>query len=109
MGKVFGALRVLFLLAVIAAIAWFGMAFIDSCSRSNSTAFNKPEIGEAAYSITVENTRNVILADDLEDEGGIVTLYGYWEAREDGYIYIDRVLKLDRAIFGKITISRRVE
>ena len=79
---------------------------------NNPNQADIPKVDEAAYSVYIENTGNLILTDDYEAIGNevgkrVFILHGFWEMRGQEFVYKDSELVLDEGIFGEITIKRR--
>ena len=103
-------LLILILLVILAGLSWVGISiyanFIQSPAGASSTM---PDIEKATYSVYIENTGNLILTDSYEHQGNIYILQGYFELVGQKWQYRKSELVLDEAIFGKITIERRLE
>lgn len=101
------------LLALLAVLA-YGVLVIWTCNvgPNNSNQPDIPKVDEAAYTVYLENTGNLIMTDDYEVIGNevgkrVFILHGFWEMRGQDFAYKDGELILDEGIFGEITVKRR--
>lgn len=115
---IFGVIvKVIILAGILLILAWISIS-VYSCinpqSRGQSNTLDMPDQNEAAYSLYIENTGNLILTADYEIHGSevgnrVFVLHGFWELRGQEFVFKDAELVLDEAIFGEITIKRRTE
>jgi len=103
------------LVVMLAALLWVG-----TCVYSNFIA--KPDTGQldmpckedAAYSVYIENTGNLLLTSDYEQHGDlagsrIFILHGFWEMRGQKFKFLSGDIILDESIFGEITVKKRTK
>jgi hypothetical protein len=99
------------------------MAYAGACVYGNwivkpEGAVSLPPTDKAAYVLTVRNTGTVILAAKVQQVGSEIPggrIFklpdGYWEKAKGGkfkYIHLTD-FRLDEAIWGEITVTRRLE
>lgn len=114
MGRIIkGMLGVVLVLVLVVVVGWIGVT-VYSCVTDRATTGrpDMPQADEAAYSIYIKNTGNLILTDDYEVHGSevgsrVFVLRGFWELTGQDFVYKDGELVLDEGIFGIITIKRR--
>jgi len=114
MGRIIkGTLGLLLLLVLGAVIVYVGIT-VWSCvaGQDNPGQVEIPKADEAAYSVYIENTGNLVLTDDYELIGSkagsrVFILHGFWEMRGQEFVYKDSELVLDEGIFGEITVRSR--
>ena len=101
------------LLVILAVIAYVGLV-IWTCNvgPNNPNQPDVPKVEEAAYSVYIENTGNLVMTNEYEvigNEAGkrVFILHGFWEMRGQDFAYKDGELVLDEGIFGEITVKRR--
>ena len=101
------------LLAILAGLAYV-VLIIWTCNvgPTNPDQPDIPKVEEAAFTIYIENTGNLIMTDDYELIGSevgsrIFILHGFWEMRGQEFVYKDTELVLDEGIFGEIIVKRR--
>lgn len=106
-------IKVIILVVILGVIAYVGLV-VWTCNvgPNNPNQADIPKVDEAAYSVYIENTGNLILTDDYEAIGSevgkrVFILHGFWEMRGQEFVYKDSELVLDEGIFGKITVKRR--
>ena len=102
-----------FLLVLGAVLVYAGIT-VWSCIGGQNTPGQTdiPEVEEAAYSVYIKNTGNLILTNDYELIGSevgsrVFILHGFWELRGQDFVYKDGDIVLDEGIFGEITLKRR--
>ena len=69
--------------------------------------YSMPDSDQASHAISIKNTGNTLLSNNVEEIGSIVILDGYWELVGQSFKYRDETLPLDEAIFGPITVRAR--
>lgn len=100
------------LLAILAVIGYGVLVVLDCQGKLNPNQPDIPKVDEAAFSVYIENTGNLIMTDDYEVHGAevgsrIFILRGFWEMRGQDFKYNKGELVLDEGIFGEITLKRR--
>lgn len=89
------------------------IAYAGTCAYANFFAFDGggkvklPKFQDAQYSVTIENTGNVLFTNKYDTYGKVYILHGFWELSGKSFAYRDRDLVLDEKIFGTITIKIR--
>ncbi len=102
-----------FLLVLGVVLVYAGITIWSCIGGSNNPGQpDIPKVEEAAYSVYIENTGNLILTNDYELIGSevgkrVFILHGFWEMRGQDFAYKDGELVLDEGIFGEITVKRR--
>ena len=103
----------IFIIALVIGIAYVGLV-VWTCNvgPTNPNQPDIPNAEEAAYTVYIENTGNLIMTDDYELIGSevgkrVFILHGFWELRGQDFVYKDSELVLDEGIFGEITVKRR--
>lgn len=104
-------LRKLFISAfvvVIGIIAVYGALIIyGNVQALTEKEYSIPDISQAEYKIIIENTGNLLYSDDVEDNGRIIILNGYWDLQGKEFVYHNKMFPLDEDIFGPVTVTRR--
>lgn len=95
-------------------IIMLGFAYVAVCTVGNWQAmagnqYNMPNANKAQYSLRIRNTGNVLLTNNLERQGDIYILDGYWQLDKSGrkFVYVDAQTRLDLNTFGKVEIIKR--
>lgn len=106
-------LQWIILLVILAVLVYIGLV-IWTCNvgPTNPNQPDIPKADEAAYTVYIENTGNLIMTDDYELIGSevgkrVFILHGFWEMRGQEFVFKDSELVLDEGIFGEITLKRR--
>ena len=99
-------LLILIILIILAGLFWVGISIYHNFIKSPQGAASMPDKEEAAFTVLIENTGNLVLTNEYEKQGTAYILQGYWEL-EKKWKYRSSELILDEAVFGKITIKRR--
>ena len=106
-------IKVIILGALLLLIAYVGLV-IYSCAtdQGDTSQPEMPKSDEAAYSVYIENTGNLILTDDYEVHGSevgsrVFILHGFWELTGQDFKYKEGGIILQEAVFGEITVRRR--
>jgi len=114
MGKIIKFTLGIEFLLVLGVVAVYAGITVWSCigGQDNPSQPDIPKVDEAAYSVYIENTGNLLFTDDYELVGNkvgkrVFILHGFWEMRGQDFIYKDSELVLDEGIFGEITVKRR--
>jgi hypothetical protein len=81
--------------------------FIAPGGSSATPILKFPEVKTAQYSVTIENTGNVLFTSSYEQYGKVYVLHGYFELVGREFKYRNRDIILDEAIFGKVTVAKR--
>ena len=97
------------LILLVLALLWCGTCVYSNVVDKSGDGVDFPA---AKYELEIVNTGNVILTDELIQEGNTVgsrvfTLHGVWEVKKTKFRFKDIVLVLDEKIFGKILVKRR--
>lgn len=105
-------IKLVILIVIIGVVGYVGVSFYFSCKGPETNALEMPDKIEAEYSFYIENTGQLILANDYEQHGQEIgkrffMLHGFWELRGKEYQYISGELPLDENIFGIIEVKRR--
>lgn len=108
-----GTLVVVASIVLLAVIGYVG-ATVWSCAigGNNPGQPDIPKADEAAYTVYIENTGNLIMTNDYESIGSevgkrVFILHGFWELVGQDFKYKNSELVLDEGIFGEITVKRR--
>lgn len=109
LGKIIG---VIIVIAIVIGGGYIVLVVLQCQGTLNSNQPDIPKADEAAYSVYIENTGNLIMTDDYEvigNEAGkrVFILHGFWEMRGQDFAHNDGELILDEGIFGEITVKRR--
>ena len=106
-------IKVIILVVILAVIAYVGLV-VWTCNvgPNNPDQPDIPKADEAAYTVYIENTGNLIMTNDYELIGSevgkrVFILRGFWELTGQEFTYRDSELVLDEGIFGEITVKRR--
>ena len=107
-------IKIIILVALVVFIGWIGLSVYSCFNRQDIGQTNMPVQDEAAYSVYIENTGNLILTNEYELHGSevgsrVFILKGFWELSGQEFVYKDIDILLNEAIFGEITIKRRVK
>jgi len=90
-----------------------GVAYIVTCSyanwweRSDLGFVEYPEVSEAEWEFTVENTGLVVLSNDWDYEGTTYILHGLYESNGKEWVYREGDHAFDEDNFGKIKVRKR--
>ena len=106
-------IKIIILVVLLGVIAYVGL-IVWSCAagQNNLGQSDIPKIDEAAYTVYIENTGNLLMTNDYELIGSkagsrVFILHGFWEMRGQEFVYKDGELVLDEGIFGAITVRKR--
>ncbi len=106
-------IKVIILLVMLAGLAYAGLCVYSCATHQQGAGMpDIPEVAEAAYTLTIENTGKLIMTNDVEVMGSVVgsrvfILHGRWEFMGQDFKYKSEDVVLDEAIFGEITLRRR--
>ena len=102
-------IAVLLLIVLVLGIAYAAACIIGNVQMVSGNEYNTPDADEARYWLKIRNTGNVLMTNNLERQGDILILDGYWELDKKGkkFKYKDSQLSLDQSIFGKIEVIDR--
>lgn len=97
------------LVCVIGIIVIYGGLVIygNVSALSESKPYKMPDASEAQYSVSIKNTGNLLLSNEIQQLGNVVVLHGYWELTGKEFTFKSVDLILDKAIFGDILVKRR--
>lgn len=84
-----------------------GLVIYGNVKAMNESNYSIPDSSEARYGITIKNTGNYLLSNNIEQLDNIVILHGYWELNGQKFVYRDSDLILDSHIFGEIGVKKR--
>jgi len=107
-------IKVIILVVIVVVIGWIGLSVYSCFNRQSVERIDMPDQEEAAYSVYIENTGNLILTSEYEVHGSgpgsrIFILHSYWELRGQKFKFMESDIVLSEAIFGEITIERRAK
>lgn len=105
-------IKIIFILVLVAGLAWTGVCVYASFfeKTEGEIEYELPDSDTVRYSFYIENTGNLILANDYEQHGEnqkLYILHGYYELVGSEFQHRTRTLVLDEKIFGKITVKDR--
>lgn len=106
-------IKVVILVVIVLFIAWVGTCvYSNFIAKPDTGQLHVPDKDKAAYSVIIQNTRNLLLTNDYEQQGQdvgsrVFILHGFWELQGKEYNYKDTDVLLDEYIFGEIIIRRR--
>lgn len=80
--------------------------FIAPNPTTGASTLKLPDVKTAQYS--VEYAGNVLFTSSYEVFGKVTVLHGYWEIVGRDFKYRSRDMILDEALFGKITVKKRL-
>ena len=100
------------LLALLAVIGYVVLMVLQCQGTLGPNQPDIPKVDEAAYSVQIKNTGNLLFTDDYELVGSevgkrVFILDGFWEMRGQNFKYNAGEIVLDEGIFGEITVKRR--
>jgi len=88
-------------------LVYGGIVIYGNFFALNAAPYSMPDSDKASHSITIKNTGNTLLSNNVEQIGSVVILDGYWELVGQKFKYRDDKLVLDRVVFGPVTVRAR--
>ena len=96
------------ILAIIVLIVCYGgLVIYGNVTALKGNSYSLPDMEEAQYSVRVQNTGLYLYSDDVNQDGDIIVIDGYWELVGQKFKYREATLILDKGIFGEIRVSTR--
>jgi len=85
--------------------------YANFIKKDEAALVEPPDREDASFMLLIKNTLDLIYAEDctVEGEGERETyiIKGFWENRDDKYVYNGGAVPLSEEIFGPIELSRR--
>lgn len=100
-------LLVVLIILIVLGVIYTGITIWANFFISQPGKVKAPATNKAQYTVILEATGNTYYTDNFIKDGNIYYLQGFWELSDGKYRYHAKSIKLDEAIFGKITVRSR--
>ncbi len=86
-----------------------GLLYLGACVAGNFFQHkDQPaDIPEATYEVFIMATRQFLYSNDVKQNGSIIKLDGYYELKNNKYVYHKESLFLDETTTGEIIVGRK--
>lgn len=99
--------KILLIGGLLCVLAYVGVCSYATIIRPGQIRSSIPEVTDARYLLTIQNTGRQVLTNSYDYDGQTYTIHGFYVYERGRFVYRQGDIILDKRSFGEITVTRR--